>query len=379
MTAPKNIAIIAGQLVVGGAERQLYLWLSNLDRNRFNPIVITLHPGYDDYWEGPIEALGIPLYRIAKRGGRLMRLWEIIRTIRPHQPVLIHGWHLFASAYAGLAAKFLGAKCLGGVRNTFETFKAHNLESKMVLWLADGLVANSQRTADPLQAFVKRGDQKVFAVQNAVVDNFIDRGIIRKKLLDQFGLPDDDIWIVSVGRLEPLKRFDWLMLVIKKINSQGRRAHLLLIGDGPERGALETLAQSSGIADHVTFTGEIPMASQWLKAFDILAFPSVDEGLPNVIMEGAAAGLPIVTWQLPFYKELLADEVTALLVEPENLDEFTSAIIRLMDDCDLRKSIGTSARQHMLTSFGVERYVREMTEAYEQVLGSNKADLGRRL
>jgi len=56
MPAPTNIAIIAGQLVVGGAERQLYLWLANLDRERFNPIVLTLHPGYGDYWEKPVEA-----------------------------------------------------------------------------------------------------------------------------------------------------------------------------------------------------------------------------------------------------------------------------------------------------------------------------------
>ncbi len=379
MTAAKKIAIIAGQLVVGGAERQLYLWLSNLDQSRFNPIVITLHPGQNDFWETPIEALGIPLFRIANRGGRLIRLREIIRTIRPYQPALIHGWHLFASAYAGLAAKFLGAKCLGGVRNTFETFKTHSLESKLTLWLADGLVANSKRTAELLQGFVKEGDQKIFAVQNAVVDDFIERETIRKQLTEQFDLPDEEVWIVSVGRLEPLKRFDWLLSVIKKLNNQGRKAKLILIGDGPERDALETQALSSGIKGDVTFTGEIPMASQWLKAFDILAFPSVDEGLPNVIMEGAAAGLPIVTWRLPFYEELLKDEDTALLVEPENLDEMTSAITRLIDHCELRKKIGANARQHMLTSFGVERYVREMTEAYEQVLGSNNSDLGRSL
>ena len=54
-----NVVIIAGQLVVGGAERQLYLWLANLDRNRFDPIVLTLHPGHGEFWEDPIRELGI--------------------------------------------------------------------------------------------------------------------------------------------------------------------------------------------------------------------------------------------------------------------------------------------------------------------------------
>ena len=55
MPTSTNIAILAGQLVVGGAEKQLFLWLANLDRERFNPIVLTLHPGFGDYWEKPMK------------------------------------------------------------------------------------------------------------------------------------------------------------------------------------------------------------------------------------------------------------------------------------------------------------------------------------
>lgn len=97
---------------MGGAEKQLYLWLANLDRESFNPIVLTLHPGYGDYWEKPVEDLGIPLFRINHRKNRFSRLREIRRTLQPFQPQLVHGWHLFSGAYASLVAPRFKAKSL---------------------------------------------------------------------------------------------------------------------------------------------------------------------------------------------------------------------------------------------------------------------------
>ena len=115
-------AIIAGQLVVGGAEQQLYLWLSHLDRQRFDPVVITLNPG--DYWEKPIEDLGIPLIRVHRNRNRLARLIRIVRILRAYQPSLVHGWHTFSSVYAGFAGKILGIKSLGGMRSSYKTLES---------------------------------------------------------------------------------------------------------------------------------------------------------------------------------------------------------------------------------------------------------------
>ena len=137
-----KVAIIAGQLVVGGAERQLYFWLSNMDCQRFEPIVLTLHPNSGDYWEKPIEALGIPLLRIKHRRSRFIRLIEIIWVLLPYKPQLIHGWHHFASPYAGVAAKLLGSKSLGGLRDTFRMFLRNPVEAILSLWLVDGLITD---------------------------------------------------------------------------------------------------------------------------------------------------------------------------------------------------------------------------------------------
>jgi len=364
-----KVAIIAGQLVVGGAERQLYLWLSTLDKARFDPIVLTLHPGHGDYWEYPIEALGIPLCRISQRKNRLLRLAEILNVLRPLQPQLIHGWHLFASAYAGLSARLLGAKCLGGVRNNYETFISHRLESWIMLHTSDAVVANSEQTANALRQSRNQKRPLVFAVQNAIEDDFLPRDEARNELMKDYHLPADTLWLVSIGRLDPLKRFDWLLSMSANLVRLECNFHTVIIGDGPERQKLEALVNSLGIGDYVTLMGEVPKASRWLKAFDIFVFPSVDEGMPNVIMEAGAAGLPIVTWGLPFCEALLTDRQNALLVEPEKLDAMESAIGMLCQDASLRRRLGQSAREHILNTFSLARFTEEMTQVYQIVLG----------
>jgi glycosyltransferase involved in cell wall biosynthesis len=368
MSQSYKIAIIAGQLVVGGAERQLYLWLSHLNREKFQPVVLTLHPGHGDYWEKPIEALGIPLHRIPHRRNKICRLIQIIKVLRHYKPHLIHGWHLFASVYAGLAAKVLRTKSIGGVRNTYQTFNSHSLEAKLTLWTVDALVANSNATAGLLEQKIRPGKQRVFAVQNAIEDLFIEREAIRKRFIQDYDLPKDAFWIGSLGRLDPLKRFDWLIQVVSKLRDEGCNIHFILIGDGPERQRLERLAKDLELSEIITFTGEVPQASTWLKALDIFAFSSMDEGMPNVIMEAAAAGLPIVTWRLPFYEELLEDGETALLLEPENITALANGIVKLIELPDLRSALGQAAQSHILAFFSLEAYIKKMTDVYESVL-----------
>lgn len=371
MSAPKTVAIIAGQLVVGGAERQLFLWLSNLDRGKFKPVVLTLHPEHDDYWEEPIEALGIPLLRVPQKTNRLQRVSEVVKLLRPFKPDLIHGWHFFASAYAGLAARFLGVPCVGGIRSSYAA-NQRNLETFLVQRFCDAVVANSSSAAQAYRSSLGNRGQPVFTVTNAIVDSYASREMVREELSARFGLPGDKVWICSIGRMEPLKRFDILLEMARRLGATHGNFHFVLIGDGPEKTRLEGLAESIGVTERVTFLGEVPNAANWMKGMDVFCFPSTSEGLPNVIMEAAAAGLPVVAWKMPFIEELLPDESMALLSKPGDLDSMLSNLSELLDSQSLRESIGTAAQKHILENFGVERYVREMTSVYDSVLQADR-------
>jgi glycosyltransferase involved in cell wall biosynthesis len=365
----RSVAIIAGQLAVGGAERQLYLWLANLDRARFEPVVVTLHPDENDFWEGPIEALGIPIIRVSRRHNRMARLLEITRCLRPYQPELIHAWHLFASPYAGATARLLGAKgSLGSHRGSYEFFRESVLNARLTFFLTSGIVVNSRSTGQALaESYYKSSRERIHVIPNAVEDRVERRELTRAVLAHSWGLSTDDVWIGSMGRLEELKRFDLLLEAVARLRKREPRVRLLLVGSGPKLDDLNRQAETLGIRDITVFTGADPDARNWLSALDVFCFPSTDEGLPNVIMEAAVAALPIVAWDRPFLQELLVNGSSGLLVETGNIPALEEGLLRVIRDPQLARRLGGTAREQILVNFGLNRFVNRMTDTYDGV------------
>ena len=268
MPTSTNIAIIAGQLVVGGAEKQLYLWLSNLDRERFNPVILTLHPGYGDYWEAPIEKLGIPLIRINQQKNRLARMNEIVEVLSPFQPKLVHGWHLFSGAYASLIAPRFKARSLVGIRNVYSAIY-NSLELQIALYFTNAFITNSISTAKELSNRNRKKLKPIYVVPNAVFEDFEPRETVRQKLTQELGLRPDALWLISLGRLVQFKHFDELLKIAAALREKQDNFQLILIGSGAEESALRKLSQQLHLEDYVRFTGEIPNAIRLLKGFDI--------------------------------------------------------------------------------------------------------------
>ena len=366
----RTVAIIAGQLVLGGAERQLYLWLSHLDRDRFRPVVVTLHPECGDYWERSIEALGVPLLRVPRRVNRLGRLWSLVRALRPHRPHLVHGWHLFASPYAGAAGKLLGAHAsLGSLRGSFDAYRRQRAEAILTERLVDGILVNSRSAGERLAASRGGRRQKIFTLPNAVEDCGLERSRARARWEERWGIPGGRFWIGSVGRLEPGKRFDQMLDLAARLAGRGEDVHVVVVGDGECRVPLEETARRLGLAGRATFTGAEPDVRETLGALDLFCFPSADEGLPNAVMEAAAAGVPILAWRTPFVEELLGGD-GALLAERGDFGRWESDARALLRDAGRRRRVGEAARRRVLERFSVGRFVAGLTAAYDELLGA---------
>lgn len=363
----RRVAILAGQLVVGGAERQLYLWLANLDRARFDPVVMTLHPGCGDYWEPVIERMGIPLLRVPRRRNRLARIWQMIRLLRPHSPEIVHAWHLFASPYAGVIGRLLGARAtFGSLRGSFASFEHTRAQARLAMGLTGGMIVNSPAAARDLAAAYPAWDGKIHSVPNAVETKVQPRAAARRRWSERFGIPESTFWIGSMGRFDSQKRFDLLLEATAALRQQYGGVNLLLIGYGPQLKELNARAEMLGLSDCAVFTGADASAREWLSALDVFCFPSMDEGLPNVVLEAAVAGVPVVAWRMPFMEGLLDERESMLLVERGNVSQLTEALARLIDDEGLRSSMGEKAQRQAIDRFSLDRYVERLTRLYER-------------
>jgi glycosyltransferase involved in cell wall biosynthesis len=130
--------------------------------------------------------------------------------------------------------------------------------------------------------------------------------------------------------------------------------------------------ETLGIGEYVAFAGEIHDAKNWLSALDIFCFASLDEGLPNVVMEAAVAGVPVVSWRVPFIEEILSDGNQATLVDVEDLVSFKNALQNLICSPELRQKLGNAGRGHVIKNFTLDAYIKRMTEVYDDMLSADQ-------
>ncbi len=332
-------------------------------------MVVTLHPDQGDYWEGPIEALGIPLLRAPRRWGWPGRVSDLTRLLRPHRPELVHAWHLFASPYAALAGRLLGARgSLGSLRASYAYFERHRLLAAVTPALVDGLVVNSRTAAAQLAQRHRSLRGRIHWIGNAVEEPSEPRARVRGLLSERFGIPTGRVWLGSAGRFDSGKRLDLVIDAFARVVESGTDAQLILIGDGEARESLEARVKRAGLQDRVRFTGLDPAARSWMSALDVFCFASIDEGLPNVVLEAAAAGVPIVAWRTDFLDEALQDGESAILVQSAGLEGYVQALAGLIADPAKRERVGRQARRSVLERFGVNRFVSELTATYERLL-----------
>ena len=363
-----GLAFIVGQLALGGAEQQLYHLLSGLDRSRFRLIVISLGSRPDEYWAQPIKSLGIPLWHMARALGRAGRARQIASLLRSEKIQIVHGWDLHTNAYAVVAGRLAGIPlCLGSMRLNYELLA----DNKFVRWIGyrglDFLIANSAIAADQVREFrLTRAPIRV--VSNGV---HIPRQVSqaeRSRLKTELGFSDAHLLMGSIGRMDSNKNHAMLLQIFAVLMEKWPALRLVIIGDGPLKSQLAAMAEQLGVAQKVCLPGSIPQAARYLQAMDVFCLSSHTEGMPNVIMEAAAAGVPVVSTTCGGSVELIECGVTGFLVSLNDAASMAKRIELLLANEEQRRSIGQAGREKMCRAFSIQAMVNRMTQVYEEAL-----------
>ncbi|MBQ1460143.1 MAG: glycosyltransferase [Oscillospiraceae bacterium] len=147
-------------------------------------------------------------------------------------------------------------------------------------------------------------------------------------------------------------------------------ARLLIYGDGPQRGELEELARTEGVADRVTFAGVIPNTDvpRALREMDIFALTSLQESFGVAAVEAMAAGLPVAATDVPGFREVIADGETGLIVPVRDPRAMAEALSKLADDPALRRTMGQAGRRRAAALFNWDSNVDAMLACYEGMI-----------
>jgi glycosyltransferase involved in cell wall biosynthesis len=185
--------------------------------------------------------------------------------------------------------------------------------------------------------------------------------------------PEPTPVLIAVGRLSPPKGFDDAIRALALLRARGREAALWLVGDGPERAALEALARESGVADQVSFLGALDhegLLPLYRRAWLLLAPSRVlangrRDGIPNVIVEAMAMGLPCVGTRAGGIEEAIVPGETGALAEPGDPASLADAIAGLLEAPGDLERLGRAARQRALERFDAARSFERMYALFE--------------
>ena len=133
---------------------------------------------------------------------------------------------------------------------------------------------------------------------------------------------------------------------MRAVGQKHSEARLIVVGDGKERQDLENLTKALSLGDSVTFVGRVPneKVPEYMAAADIFVLPSLSEGLPVVILEAMASGLPLISTKITGLPEIIHEGENGFLVQPKNPVEITQKLILLLSDDEQRKRLSENSR-----------------------------------
>lgn len=174
--------------------------------------------------------------------------------------------------------------------------------------------------------------------------------------------------VICVGRLSPEKGQAGLLRAFAELSARHEGVQLRLVGDGPEREDLERLASELRLGDRVTFAGRLTEADTLaeIAKSDMLVLPSFMEGLPIVLMEGMALGVPVVASRVAGIPELVEDGMDGLLFAPSNWTELGACIERLLTDDTLCRSFAKRGKAKVAEKFDVRKSAEALSKLFTQ-------------
>jgi len=356
-----DICFIAGTLGQGGAERQLYYILKALKQSGARVRLLCLTQG--EFWEKGILELGIEIVWVGQHGGKAGRLARIISALRQNRPHVLQSQHFYTNLYAVAAARLLGCREVGALRNDCTSeVKASGLVAGRLSLRAPRTIAANSRAA--IRYAVELG---VPSGRLNLLHNVVDTNRFKPATgTASTRLPH----LIAVGRLEAQKRIDRFLSVVARLRELTNIPFkATIVGDGTLRTSLERQAAELGLlAGVVEFRGVVPDIAPVYREADILVMTSDHEGTPNVALEAMASGLVVVAPRVGGLPDIIGDGERGFLVDGKDESSIATLVLSLMNSQGRRAKIGSNARDYVLANHSPERLPAALRDVYEVAL-----------
>jgi glycosyltransferase involved in cell wall biosynthesis len=369
-----KVAHIVPMLSPGGAERVAVHIVRRLDRQRYEPVVISFTRRLGCDLDRMLEEAGVEVRYLGKRPGFDYRMYfRLHPVLRDCQPDIVHT-HLHVLRYA---LPFLLLLKRVSLLHTVHNLAEREIEPR-ARWiqryaLNHGVVPVAVAKEVALSLERLYGIQRCRVISNGIpTDSYACPQTPRREWRTKERFGTDDILFVCVARFAPQKNHSLLLKAFAQGPASDPKAHLVLVGEGVLREQLEEQAKSLGLAGQVHFLGLRTDIPDVLGAMDVFVLSSDWEGNPLSVMEAMASGLPIVSTAAGGVADLVESGKQGLIVPLGDVQGFSGAMISLLRNQEARQRLGLAAARRARQSYDVSTMVRAYEELYDSVFHQSR-------
>jgi glycosyltransferase involved in cell wall biosynthesis len=358
---------------VGGAEQQAILLAKGLRRRGWRVSVVALS-GTGGAAAAELEDAGVRFLSLEMRKGLAdPRGWlrfhswlcrerpDVLHAHLPHAAWLAR-WSRLA-APVPLVVDTLHSSSTGRMGRHFGYACSR--------WLPDHVTAVSQAAAASHMAAGMVSQSRLSVIWNGIdVDRWQPDAQGRAQARRELGVGDEYLWL-AVGRLETVKDYPSLLLAMTRTPEKTR---LLVLGAGPRESELVELAERLGLKQRVRFAGFAPNVVRWMRAADGFVLSSRYEGLPMVLLEAGACGVPVVATDVPGTREVVVNGETGWLAPAGDAQKLAKTMMKLMYmPPDAQHAMGERARRYVAEHFSLEAVLDRWERLYAELLERKNA------
>jgi L-malate glycosyltransferase len=377
-TLPRRVRVLhfIHTMAYGGVETSVLNWVRTMDRERFEVHLACFanpngseRPFIEAAARHGLEVATVPWHR-GKPVLRAAR--KLADLLRDRSIDIVHAHNCYADLVTVVAARKVPVKTIttAYVWFQYDSWRRNLLQrlDAAVMRRFDCVTAHCECTRAET---VKRGFEDS-AVRTLICGFDTHRVELTAAQRDEqraaLGASPDDCVLINVARLFPEKAQDFLLTCFARVLEERPDTVLWLAGVGPLEGELRYSAQRLGVAQRVRFLGFVVDLPALLALADVQVHPARIEGVPLAICEGMAAGLPIVASEVGGLPEVLAGGANGVLVPGLDVETFSAAVLRLMDDRDHARRIGARARRFIENDYSLRTAVQRVEATYAELL-----------
>ena len=393
VTPPISVLHVISNLKVGGAQEALRTLVGAQVAKGCRPVICTFEDGP---LRSPIKSIGVPVEVVPGRAASVVMLplfladmWRLhrslLRLIDKYNVDIVQTHLLRVLDFVVLSLRIRRRiRVCWTIQNSRFTLREEHLQQQkwllrpkrwahrclyrvMSRWV-DGIVAVSSEVKTSILREMGRDGSKVRVIENSVnVDRYrlrSDRPRIRSEVRRQIGIPKDDPVMIAVATFKRQKGHHYLLEAAVPVVHRFSRLRILLVGDGDLRETLVEQSNQLGLQENVHFLGTRHDIPDLLAASDYFVLPSLWEGLSVALLEAMASGLPIIATTVSGTKQVMIHGESGWLVAPGRSHELEKAMLHLLSNPALCRSMGVAAQRRVEELFGAEKCAAEHVALY---------------